>query len=177
MGRSRWEASAAVLACVLFGMPTVARGEPGATRVQTTDPTVARLLADGAAHSPTFARLRERLELSEWFVFVERGPCPNRAAATCLLHTVGRYEGKRYLRVLLAPWPLVHPYREISTLGHELQHALEAAEAPDVIDAPSLADLFRRIGYVSAKSRGSLIFETKAARRVEGDVLREMRGK
>ena len=178
MRRSRWNAAAALLILVVFGAPHTGRADGlPTTRVRTTDPSITRLLDDGARHSPTFAALLERFERTEWLVFVERGPCPDRAAVTCLLHTVGRYQGERYLRILLEQRPLVHRHREVSLFGHELQHALEAAETPGVIDDASLANLFRRIGYVSAKSRGSMTFETNAARQVEAEVLREMQGK
>jgi hypothetical protein len=70
---------------------------------------------------------------------------------------------------------LGHSNRQISVMAHELQHALEVAEAPEVTDAASLVDLFRRIGYVKAESGRGIAYETKAARGVGDRVAEELR--
>jgi hypothetical protein len=72
------------------------------------------------------------------------------------------------------PWRVGHPDREISTIAHELQHALEIAEAAEVIDTASLTRHFRRIGYVSADSARLVAYETAAARRTGDQVLGEL---
>jgi len=79
-------------------------------------------------------------------------------------------QGYRYLRVSVK----VTGRRRIGipALAHELQHAVEIAQAGDVRDERTLADLFRRIGWQS--ERRVSVFETEAARVVEERVRREL---
>jgi len=72
---------------------------------------------------------------------------------------------------------LAHPVprsRGCGAIAHELQHAIEATEAAEVIEKGDLAGLFRRIGYVSAMSDRVMTYETEAARRLGDDVLEEL---
>jgi hypothetical protein len=83
--------------------------------------------------------------------------------------------GRRsWLRIVLDEWRLGHPDREISAIAHELQHAIEVAEAPDVVDGASMARLFRRIGYVNVQTARVVVYETDATRRVGERVLKEL---
>ena len=52
---------------------------------------------------------------------------------------------------------------QMATLGHELFHAIEIAEAPSVVSPETLADLYSRIGTKTGDSRGVRTFETEAA--------------
>ena len=52
---------------------------------------------------------------------------------------------------------------QMSTLGHELHHALEIAEEPSVVDARTLAAFYERIGRKTSDWGGRLTFETDAA--------------
>lgn len=80
-------------------------------------------------------------------------------------------ETARYVLVRIDRWRST-PFERIALLGHELQHALEVAGAPEVRDARGLAKLYRRIGWESQKDK----FETEAAQtvgnRVRGQVAR-----
>jgi hypothetical protein len=144
------------------------------TRIRPGTAALSRVFEEGVARSPTFAALVDRLERSRWLVFVYRGACPDPAVAGCLLHAVGRYGDDPYLRILVNPWRVGHPDREISTIAHELQHALEVVEAVEVIDTASLTRHFKRIGYVSAESAWLIAYETAAARRTGDQVLGEL---
>jgi len=150
--------------------------EAGATPalVTPTHPDLIRWLADGRKRSPTLARVIERLEQSNWKVFVQMGRCPEPATVACLLHIVGQIEGRPYLRVVVNRRDR-HPDQIIATIAHELQHALEVAEAPGpVTDGTSMAALFRRIGHVSVHREGVLTYETDGALAVGDAVLREL---
>jgi hypothetical protein len=167
----------ALLALLAAGVPHAAASQPLETdhsRIRTRNPAVVRLLADGAARSPTFAALVDRLERTRWRVFLERGRCPGAAAGACLLSFVGTYNAEPYLRVLIDERRLGHPDRQIGAIAHELQHALEVAESSDVVDTATLVALFRRIGYVRQDSSRGLAYETDAARRVGEKVLGEL---
>ena len=146
---------------------------PQLRRVMTSNPAVSRLLHEGAARSITFAKLLSRFEATSWRVFIERGRCPEPAAVGCLPHFVGRYEGEPYVRIFVDHSRLEHD-REISTIAHELQHALEVAESKDVVDTPSLVRRFRLIGTLRVTSRRKMTFETDAAERAGERVLEEL---
>jgi len=77
----------------------------------------------------------------------------------------------RYLLVRIDRWRST-PYERIALLGHELQHALEVARAPEVRDAQGLAKLYRRIGWENQKDK----FETAAAQDTGYRVRRELTG-
>jgi hypothetical protein len=63
---------------------------------------------------------------------------------------------------------------QIATLGHELQHAVEIAEAPEVVDARSLARFYARVG--SERTSGACrLFDTQAAVDIGWQVSRELR--
>jgi hypothetical protein len=143
-------------------------------RVLTAEPAVRVLLDRGAARSVTFRELLSRVERSEWLVFVQRAMCPSSKSVACLIHRVGRYEGSPYLLIRVDPRHHRTSNQEISLIAHELQHALEVIDAPEVRDAEAIRLLFRRIGWVSYSGSGVVGYETNAAVHVEDDVLREL---
>jgi hypothetical protein len=59
-------------------------------------------------------------------------------------------------------------------LAHELQHALEVAEAPDVIDPATLRAHYERIGYRSNADDRTPSFDTAAAIDVQRRVAAEL---
>jgi hypothetical protein len=74
---------------------------------------------------------------------------------------------RRYARITV---PLDVPaFRLASLIGHELQHTVEVADAPSVVDPQTLAQWFGRIGY----RLDAVTFETKAAM-VERAIIREL---
>src|SRR5690349_1433881 len=81
-----------------------------------------------------------------------------------------RATGFRYVRIQLALRGA--PEDAIAVLGHELQHAVEVAEAIDVIDAGGLEKLYRRIGVRS----GPQVYDTIAAQELGKVVRRELAG-
>ena len=77
----------------------------------------------------------------------------------------------RYVRIAVDIAGLKH--RLVSVLAHELQHAVEVAQAPDARDAQSLERLFSRLA-VAFGCGGSNCFETRAAKDVEEIVSAEL---
>ena len=125
-----------------------------------------RVLAKGLAKSPTFRRLVSRLEQSDVIVYVRLGwDLPLHIGGR--LHFLAVHGESRYLVVdlnrALARSALV------ALLGHELQHAVEVAEAPDVTSPADLRVLYRRVGIQTGPDR----YDSIAARRAGYDVLRE----
>ena len=65
----------------------------------------------------------------------------------------------------------------LTTIGHELQHALEIADAGDVIDLPSLEALYRRIGVDSGgEDSKTHRYETREAQDTGRRVRAELSG-
>ena len=78
----------------------------------------------------------------------------------------------RYLRIALTPpLNLRNRNRLIAPIGHELQHALEVAERPEVIDLAGMIEMSRRIGFPVESRLG---YDTSAARAAGSAVLDEV---
>jgi len=75
-----------------------------------------------------------------------------------LLSTVGSH---RYLVIELACGR--SELIQMTTLGHELFHAIEIAQEPSVVNAETLAAFYSRIGVRTGDSGGCRTFETEAA--------------
>src|SRR5436309_12923076 len=117
--------------------------ESTARHVRTTDSYVTHLLKRGHSRSATFARLVSRLQDSDVIVYVEILPwLPDTMDGRLLL--LPRAHAFRYVRVQIT----LRGGEDdaIALLGHELQHACEIADAPEVGNQTQLARLYERIG-------------------------------
>jgi hypothetical protein len=138
--------------CALMTMPV------SFFRVRTLDGHVADMLAIGYQRSATFRRLVDRLEDSDVIVHIERRAI---VSGTAFMHFVTQAGGNRYLRVTLDTE--LAPDAAVPLLGHELQHAVEVARAPWVVDVASFGDLYRAIGHSSCEDPPRRCFDTTAA--------------
>jgi hypothetical protein len=154
-----------VLGGLAFSAPAAAQDSavPQIIRVRTPNAYISGLIAEGAERSPTFRDLMTRLDRTRWFVLIQRGQCPDARAIGCLLHSVLRFEGSPYLRIVIDDRRLRPRDLQIEVIAHELCHALEAAESPEVTDTASLVALFRRIGRTNFESSQMTTYETAAA--------------
>jgi hypothetical protein len=140
-------------------------------RLRVTDRHVRALIADGAAQSPFFRALIGQLERSNVVVYVRCGRLPSRLDGQ--LTFVSAAGGLRYVLVQIA-WDRP-AQRKIATIGHELQHALEIAALPAIVDQASLAREYQRIGF--ERERGIELatrFDTEAAVRAGERVWKEL---
>lgn len=175
MSRFHWFAFALLL--LLVATPSIAnaadpsRGGLG-SHIRTTDDRLRRLLEQGTRTSPTFRALVHRLLDSDVVVYLWcEGTDPARPDGR--LTFVSSVGGRRYVVVRLVR--LASRERQIAILAHELRHAVEIADAPDVIDHASLEHEYRRIGYVSAGTlEDAISFDTNAAVQTGISVLREV---
>ena len=166
---------AAADACI--GADVRADADPGQAfmmGVRPTSKSVAELVAEGCDRSATFRKLVEDLDVSGWIVFVQEGACRLPGVHGCLLHRVGIFEGRRYLRIVLSNPPAARE-QMIATIGHELQHAAEVVTVARVKNAADITQLYRRIGYVSIRTAGGQLYETRAAVRTRMAILEELR--
>ena len=130
------------------------------SHVRTIEPQLSGVLRNAVLQSPVFRELVTRLTESDVIVYVKTG----RHLPTGLeghLRFVGCGGGRRYVVVTVA-WGRPEA-RAMATLGHELQHALEIAERPEIIDSATLARAFAEFGQQSTHGRNGLAFETAAA--------------
>jgi hypothetical protein len=76
--------------------------------------------------------------------------------------------GVRYLRIAIVPH--LSGCDLIAILGHELQHAVEIADAPTVVDQASMAAFYDAIG---ARREGRATFDTADAVATGEQIRRE----
>ena len=132
-----------------------------------------RLLLDAIPRSPTLRLLVERLDDSDVVVYMR---CERlRAGLVGRLTFVSAIDGTRYLKVSLGCDG--NRRRQAALMGHELQHAVEIADRPAIVDTASMQREYERIGFVNrlASTAGLISFETDLALRIGGRILRELR--
>jgi UDP-N-acetylglucosamine enolpyruvyl transferase len=81
----------------------------------------------------------------------------------------------RYVRVDINV--MLASRRQIALLAHELQHALEIAERPDITDVDAMESLFEDIGFQSFENGRHRSYETDAALDVQEAVEHELGGR
>lgn len=130
--------------------------------VRATEPKVLALIEAGLSHS---AKLNE----SDVIVYVERKR-ERQALGGYLAHNIVTRGEYRYLRIGVETQGAER--RLVSLLGHELQHAVEVAQSPDVRDAESLERMFSRLA-LKFGCGGTTCSETQAAKDIEHIVSEE----
>jgi hypothetical protein len=141
--------------------------------VRMTDKRLHQLVHEGLRSSGTFRRLVERLERSDVVVYFE---CDGTIRPAGRLTFVSAVAGVRYLHVRVSR--LGSRDQQIALIAHELQHAVEIADAPDVVDVASLGAAYERIGYVNHRvATPGVAFDSEAAVRTGYQVLHELSGR
>jgi hypothetical protein len=140
-------------------------------RVRPYDGRAAQLLLEGLERSVTLRAIVDRLEQLEVIVYLEMQPALRKKLAGMLTFLTAT-ASSRYVRVSLNP---EYPRDTlIATLGHELQHALEVAEAPSVVDAASLQAYYEKHGLSTPRHANG--WDSLAARVIGDEVRRELAG-
>jgi len=169
---SFWCAAMVLLASAAAGQDV----QVGA-RVRAADDRARQLLAVGDQTSPTFRSLVSALEESDLIVLISvepRSPWTQSIercyhGSTRLLVAAG---GQRYVAVWIdSLWQDAGTSsRPVALLAHELQHAVEIARAPNVVDQVSMVSLYERIG----RQLWARHYETDGAIAVESRVWGEI---
>ena len=137
---------------------TLALLTAGDRRVRTNDARVQMLLTQGIRRSATFVSLVTALSATDVIVYIEPVRSLPSLTSGRLLLISQPHTAQRYLRIqVLGQMP---GNDLISTIGHELQHALEVAAAPEVQDQSGLERLYRQIGQTGAAKQS---YDTAAA--------------
>jgi hypothetical protein len=141
------------------------------TNVRALDASSRAFLALGTQQSVTFRSLVELLDASDLLVYVETQLTAVGAPEASTLF-VSHTGVNRVLKVrLTVGWSWV----AVALLGHELQHAVEVARAPGVVDEESYLNLFESIGTPSrCHGIATACFETVAAEETAAHVRREL---
>ena len=111
--------------------------------------------------SAVFRALVAVLESSDVVVYVDRGRCMRGAVRSCL-HIMTSRGGVRYLRVTLDPQRSLLVV--VAQLAHELHHATEVANRPEVVDDKTLNSLYGEIGFECRDRVAGQCWETEAAK-------------
>jgi len=140
--------------------------------VRAADKAMTDVITSGLRRSGTFAHLVLALNRSDVIVYIESGRVLPTSIVGRLLLAAGP-EGTRYLRIQVNGHPGSSDM--IALVGHELRHALEVAESPEVRDEPGLIALYERIGHPT--STGALHqYDTLAAQDTGRRVKAELKG-
>jgi hypothetical protein len=140
------------------------------SRVRWESPVVGQAIAEGITRSPTFRQLIEAINNTDGLVYVLEGRC-GQGVRACLHMSVELSGTNRLLRVF------VNPRRSagcelLGSIGHELQHAVEALSNPNVKTSARLSSFFHQLG-----PEGPRRFETADAIQAGLSVEKEACGK
>jgi len=136
------------------------------THTRALTPGAAALLAEATERSPAIRKLVDDLERTDVVVYLSDSMSGFESESQAYLTFVAAAAGLRYLLVRVDPWRSQQSER-IARLGHELQHATEIAQAPEVRDGDGVRRLYKHIGWEGQRGR----FESSHAREV-GDLVR-----
>src|SRR5262245_52166477 len=101
------------------------------TRVRSTERFMITLIREGYERSSTFRELVDTLQRSNVIVFVQPAVCAGGRIRSCLVSVKGSAL-ERHLRIKVDTHTSHNAL--IATVAHELQHAVEIAAHPEVID-------------------------------------------
>ena len=146
METHRWLRTFALSLLLLLPAAYAQAQADGLQRVRTDSRYLRLAVSSGIERSPTFRRIVDRLERSDLIVEVQCAhfAVSQRAGRTVLLSA---QPGVRYVLIEIACWAATGP--SLHMIGHELRHALEIAEAPWVVDGPTLSQLYQHIGFAT----------------------------
>jgi hypothetical protein len=152
--------------CALVS-PAAAEGDaPTIFRVRSSDSSISALIDLAAARSLTFRRLLTLIQASDGIVYVEPGECGHGTRA-CLKVWMRSSGSNRFLRVVVNRRKADSDLDFMGSIGHELQHTVEALSEPGTVDGIGLYNFFSRVAPTSSNR-----FETTAAINA-GDAVRD----
>jgi hypothetical protein len=136
------------------------------TRVRWESPLIGRAIAEGWERSATFRSLIEAVDATDGVVYMLEGKC-GQGVRACLHMSVELSGENRLLRIFVNPRRA--PGCElVGSIGHELQHALEALGNPRIRSGFAMSSFFHQIG-----PEGPRRFETPEADRIGATVAKE----
>ena len=169
--------SVVVYLLAIAAQPTAAGPlSPSVKNVRLRDTAAALLFRFGQEKSARFRHIVQALEASNVIVYVEVRQDAEYPVGGGLTF-IGETHGIRWVRATVDSGTMNYArtcqdiVRLTAILGHELQHALEAAQAPSMPDEAGFARYFRSIGVDEPG-----ILDTLAARHAGSRIADELRG-
>jgi hypothetical protein len=163
-----------LIAALIFAAgPAVARDLDSSPvpHLRTESKEMRALVDETAQRSPTFRTLVDRLDHTDVIVYVRN----QLFTRTMLDGRIGLLSAQGGHRFLIIEISCTRPrIVQMTTLGHELSHALEIASAPSIVDTTSLARHYARIGMEISDGSGQRTFETLEASETGARVRREL---
>jgi hypothetical protein len=157
------------LGCSLAQPAAAASDGSAMFRVRSSDRTITALIDLAATRSLTFKKLLTLIQASDGIVYVEPGNCGHGTRA-CLKVWMGTSGSTRFLRVIVDRRKADSEMDFAGSIGHELQHTVEALSEPKTIDSVGLYNFFGRIAPTDGNR-----FETTAAISAGDAVRNELR--
>jgi hypothetical protein len=159
-----------ILVVVLTGLgwaPQTGAAAPVSTqalpRVRSSHPYIRAMIAEAQVRSATFRRLVSAIEATDGIVYVEEGACGHGVRA-CMPPVVTAVTDFRILRVVVDPRQ--QDWEVMSSIGHELQHALEVLNDRTLRTNTAMMFVFSQAHAITSDA-----FETRDALDV-GDAVR-----
>ena len=160
----------AVLLVSAFLLTGGAESAPSMPHLRSSERMIQGALADGVRLSPSFRRLVERLNDSDVIVHVVYDLRPRREIAAHVAFAADA-RGIRYLRIFVSP--NLAGTDLVSILGHELEHAVEIADCPWVVNQRAMSTLYAAIGLPRDRYERDT-FDTAAAIATGERIRREL---
>ena len=148
-----------IVIAAVTSVPIGADSVPAHPRLRLPDRRLLPVVQAGRDGSPSFRALIERLETTDVVVYVQCARLRSRLDGE--LTFLAAAGGLRYVLVRIG-WDLPLE-RKIAVLGHELQHALEVAQNPDIVSAGTMALAYERFGFTRNRGFDRVDFDTAAA--------------
>lgn len=169
---TRLEPLIPVLVCMVVASAGVLHAKTSPDpRLRFLDPDLHALVQAGRYRSVTFRALVERLDDGDVIVYVQVAILP--AGLHGQLTFLGAGAGRRYVMVRISRE--LDDTRKIAMLGHELQHAVEIMEQPQIVDPETLAREYGRFGTTRRYfANPRVAFDTAAAVVAGRQVSREL---
>jgi hypothetical protein len=159
-----------IVIALVTSMPIDADSAPAHPRLRLPDRRMLPVVQAGRDSSPSFRALIERLETTDVVVYVQCARLRSRLDGE--LTFLAAAGGLRYVSVRIG-WDLPLE-RKIAVLGHELQHALEVAENPDIVSPGTMALAYERFGFTRSRGFDRVDFDTVAAIDIGVTISREL---
>ena len=157
--------------------PAALSARAPSSHVRPTNSRLAGALHEGMTHSQTMRGLVSTLDASSVIVYLHDAGCVSQAES-CLM--IRRTSGStRFVHVNFRMTDgrsnryLDHYDRLVAQIAHELQHAVELARDPTIVDGVTLAAAYGRKSG-ARRSRDAFTFETEVAVRTGRHVLLEL---
>jgi hypothetical protein len=162
---------AATILCI--GAATSAYAQAPSPHIRPVTAEARELFDELLARSPTAQQLADRLEESDVIVYVR-----HRWFATDAINGhIGLASSDPHHRYLIIELACRRTrLQQLETLGHEMRHAVEIADAASVTNPASLSELYRRIGHYVSGTGGLEAFETNGAAETGRQVRSELAG-